>query len=576
MKFSEEQTYKVRLHHRDHGDLGEAQLRFGGEWGVVANMGLLSARLSVDRNVRLDFVIATTEDGNSYTLCDCRIHDFSLIATTLVYGSIAANDFLQFDVRCSEISEWFLRPERVEGTVGEQLTWTKRSEHFSAEITEEGRRFTLSSNSVGSRERVGEDLIVHEYVEFSFKSDDHGFSLKEARDKATGLCALLSLLIAYPVAIVSVHIHTKSGHAHPLYFGTFKQLERDNTRDFSMQCLFQKARLDGQWPAILTHYYQGRDRKDLWLRLAGMQRYEGFWDFKLVGYVGLLDRYVVQRTQTRPDGLSPPSPRKLRKLAGDLTKLTPRLDKEVVSAIVGLARRIFVSPNRSFSDQFAYAMTVTDNDVRGVINITDEDFELIKDVRDRIAHGEPPEVADGDFTRISLTIGKIALLLTYWTLHDLGISTRDFLGAMNATHNRLYLQASVDRKSLARATGTAKFFDVSAEKFEKLASREDLRFDACFIEGAPGEIELSEEYTARMKRWHTNPTRQGGVFKWTDLLEVDSAALRFHGAVYIECDGKALEVSSACILDGSKIPRTDQSQSVFSLDSAAPRASRLD
>jgi len=44
MKFSEEHNYKVKLHHRDLGDLGEAQLKFGGEWGVVATgMGLLSA-----------------------------------------------------------------------------------------------------------------------------------------------------------------------------------------------------------------------------------------------------------------------------------------------------------------------------------------------------------------------------------------------------------------------------------------------------------------------------------------------------------------------------------------------------
>jgi hypothetical protein len=106
-------------------------------------------------------------------------------------------------------------------------------------------------------------------------------------------------------------------------------------------------------------------------------------------------------------------------------------------------------------------------------------------------------------TRIDAVVRKIALLLSYWTLHDLGLSNAEFLGAMNATHNRLYLGASVDRKSLARATGTAAFFNISAEMFEWLASRKDLRFDACFIEGPAGDIELSEEYTARWKSWHT-------------------------------------------------------------------------
>jgi hypothetical protein len=226
MKFSEEQNYKVKLHHRDLGDLGEAQLRYGGEWGVVASMGLLSAAPRLDSKRALDFVSATTEDGHAFTLCDCSIHGPSLIATFLVYGIITENRFLQIDVRFSDISEWFLRPERVEGTVGEQLTWTRRSEHFSAEITEGARRFTLPSKCVGSRERVGEDLILHEHVAFSFEYSN-GFSIKGVRDKAIGLGALLSLLIAYPISIVSVDVYTKPDRAHPMYFATFKQLQRD-------------------------------------------------------------------------------------------------------------------------------------------------------------------------------------------------------------------------------------------------------------------------------------------------------------------------------------------------------------
>ena len=130
MKFSEEQNYKVKLHHRDLGDLGDAQLRYGGEWGVIASMGLLSAAPRLDSNHPLDFVSAT-----------------------------------------------------------------------------------------------------------------------------------------------------------------------------------------------------------LWVRLAGMQRYEGFWDFRLLGYVGLLDRCVAQRTQARPGGSSSP-PHKVKKLAAALCRLTPALDTPVVREIV--------------------------------------------------------------------------------------------------------------------------------------------------------------------------------------------------------------------------------------------------
>jgi hypothetical protein len=292
--------------------------------------------------------------------------------------------------------------------------------------------------------------------------------------------------------------------------------------------------------------------------LAGMQRYEGFWDFRLVGYVALLDRYVVRRAQTRPDGPTAPSPQKIKDFGVALYELSPKLDNAALNAIVGLAKRIFVSSSPSFPDQYAYAMDATDSDVRAVVNLTDEDFDLIKEVRDRIAHGEPPEVPDNEFTRISTTIGRIALLLTYWTFHDLGISKSEFLSAMNATHNLLYLGASVDRKSLARATGTAPFFNVSAEKFELLTSRKNLRFDACFIEGPTGEIELSEEYTARWRSWHKNPARESGVIRWETIFDVAKDAVKHYGSVYIESGSQSMELSSVCIFNKSKLHRSNE------------------
>lgn len=142
------------------------------------------------------------------------------------------------------------------------------------------------------------------------------------------------------------------------------------------------------------------------------------------------------------------------------------------------------------------------------------------------------------------------------TFHDLGIAKKEFLDAMNRTHNRLYLQASVDRKSLARATGTAPFFRVSAEKLDALALRRDLRFDACFIEGTGGEIELSEEYTARWKSWQTNPKRESGHFQWDTIFEVEREAVKYRGTVYIESDDKTLELTSVCIFDKSKMHRS--------------------
>ena len=132
MKFSEEQTHKVTLHHHTHGDLGEAELRFGGKLGLVAVGGILSKVSMLDPKKPVDFVVATG-DAYTFTLCHCRAYAGSLYPKFLVYGKLNETRFSRIELQFSEISEWFLRWERVEGEVGKQLSWTIRTDHFSAD-----------------------------------------------------------------------------------------------------------------------------------------------------------------------------------------------------------------------------------------------------------------------------------------------------------------------------------------------------------------------------------------------------------------------------------------------------------
>ena len=145
-------------------------------------------------------------------------------------------------------------------------------------------------------------------------------------------------------------------------------------------------------------------------------------------------------------------------------------------------------------------MSDSDKEIVAIIGLEHKDFELIKNVRDAVAHGSPPEVTDRDFPGIEIVIGKISLLLIYWAQTDLGISKEQFLGGLK-THNLVYMRAMVNRVALARATQSAPFYTISPDEFGRLAGRKEFRFDACFVEGPDGRISLSEEYT---KSWGFN------------------------------------------------------------------------
>jgi hypothetical protein len=418
VKFSEKQTHKVTLFHHTEGDLGEAELRFGGKLGLVASGGMHSKLFRLDPKKVLDYVVAT---GGAYTftLCDCRVYGERLYPKFLVYGNLKETRFSRIEIQFSEVSEWFLRWERVEGEVGKQITWTRPTDHFSADVTEGTRHFKVSSNYVGDHERVGEDLIVRERVEFSFEAQTNLFSLKDIQEKALDLYTLISLLIAYPISIVSINIFTKAGVGHALYFLSVDQWPRERSGDFWLQCFLRKEVMDGRWPLILDNYYRDHDLIDVWRRLIGMWRYEGYWEYRLVGFVSLLDRCVDLRTKAHPVINGTPIAR-LKKFNRDLYKFLGTQNRAQFNAISKLATDAFGDSAPSFGDRFNKAMSATDKEIAAIIGLQHKDFELIKSVRDAVAHGLPPQVTDRHFPGIEIIIDKISLLLTYWAHLDLG------------------------------------------------------------------------------------------------------------------------------------------------------------
>jgi len=286
-----------------------------------------------------------------------------------------------------------------------------------------------------------------------------------------------------------------------------------------------------------------------------MRRYEGFWEFKLLGYVSLLNRYVIQRSSALKSCPKSPKSKKLSRLAGRLQKLSSNLKAAEIRQIVEIASETFSQRNGpSFEDHYVYAMDATDAGVRAVIDLTDESFELIKDVRDRVAHGDSTGLRRDDHTKISIMVGKICLLLTYWALLDIGLPTDEFLGALNTTASRLRFEAMPNQRNLDRVTKAAEFFSVSGEKYKALLTQRRHAF-TCFIEGPPGNIEFSEHYTKVCNDALNSPaSRPQGQLYWDKILSVEKEAVRYVPKIYVESGEGTLELQSVCILERPRLP----------------------
>jgi hypothetical protein len=187
---SELQNFAVKIHHKERGELGEGVLSFGaGRWADIRSKNSFSN--FVTDGERIDLVKAIADNGRTFTLCKCLVHEFVLFADYVLEADIEAPEFDQIVVRYSEISEWFLHWQNIEGNVGEQLTWTRTSKPMSVVVSTGEESFTLTSDYVGTRDKLGEETVLHEHVEFSFNTTGKAFGLPDLKSKTLELSCLL-------------------------------------------------------------------------------------------------------------------------------------------------------------------------------------------------------------------------------------------------------------------------------------------------------------------------------------------------------------------------------------------------
>jgi hypothetical protein len=548
--------YDVQLHHQQFGALGAGKLNFAGNgWAHVNFSAGLPAAL-VGRN-QIDLVRAVTDEGTTFSLCVCKVTGPALSVGYVIEAELPAAEFNSISVRYSEVSEWFLHWQNVKGDVGETLTWTQIPQAIDVTVKTKEEHFQLRSKYVTSRRKQGEDLVLHEHVEFVFSAIDRRFGPQDLKLKTHEFSCLLSILLAYPATVVTVAAaHGTDDRFYRVHFPSFERPERDmDDESFWIRCFMQQPALKGRWQVILDHYYQSRYRKVCWVRLAGMQRYEGFWEYKVLGYVSILDSYLNIRFKGKKKSTpEPPSLRRLAKFQRNVAKQLPVLTGEQLKKIASVAGRSFAVNDADFGDRYRLAIAATDQDIVKIIALSDEEFDLIKRVRNKIAHGNDHGLQDGEFTIVVQAEAKITLLLTYWAFLDFGLTTQDFIKCLKTTHSKLRFSAVLDTLHLSRVSGSAEFFPVTMEKLQFLRGIKGIRSFGCCILEASGELNYSEELTKVYKDWFDDQSKTSGVIDPELIFGVAKDGARVVGEGYFECGDERLSVHHMWIIKRSALP----------------------
>jgi hypothetical protein len=563
-ELSESQTYDVDLFHRELGPLGRGRLSFGAEKMPQVTFRMTSPANSLSENQKLELVQAKTENGRCFSLFECEYLSHTLLSSYLIDGDVPTSEFRHIHARYDEISAWFFQWQRIDGKVGEKLEWSEELVPLVACIQEGREQFSVKSEYYGTLSGSGEDRTLHQHIQFAFERTNGLFKLRDLKSKTLLLSSLLSILIGHPVSLVSLDIGTPQGRRHAAYFPTAKRAEADMQQASVLRYLLAKNNIEERWQTIFERYYRSSFRKLSWMRLAGMKRFSGFWEHKALAYVSLLDRYVTQLAESVNGSLRIEAyTAKLIKFNEKIRELSSPLTAAQIDEVSAIAETIFEQERGlTFVEKYEIALKHTDSDISKIINLSDEDFRLVKRMRDKIAHGDDVEIQQNDFQKVNTIVARLALLLTYWAFLDIGLTNDDFTMCLRRTHHRLRFDAELDQVHLARVTQTAAFFAVSEAKLQSLIAKPVPKVSACFVQGENGELEFSEKYTNAYRDWQADRTREPGVFSHSSIFGVPEGVVRTISEAYIEATNDRLALLQVFVFDEAALSAAHKGESV--------------
>jgi hypothetical protein len=548
--FREKSEYRVDVFHEDVGEIGKAKLYFG-EYGAIRLLledSIFSPH--VKGSARFDVLKTKSELGESFTLFGCKCFGYMFYADFLVMGDVD-DEFSEIRIHYSGITSWFARWQKIEGRIGEQLTWVNHPEPVKVVVNRGSYGLEVRTEAANGFNQVGEDYIFHEHVDFLLSKTSGFFLAKEVRQESLDLANLLSILLANPISVISADVTSKTGRPYCAYFGAFKRVEKhESNQDFPQKCLLPTGTLDGRWQSVFQNYNDSTHREVSWRRMAGMQRYEGFWEYGVLGYVSLLDKYVTQRSKGQVKPFVSLSAKRKAWASNELNKIRPALDVSQHAKVLALMERSHSrSREPNFAEQFDYCLNQSSPDVVKIINITNDEFKHIKDIRDAIAHGDAITQVSDDLTRVTQIIDKITLIMMYWAHLDFGLKDEDFYNWFGHNHNHLSLNQGIDKRHLEKMKGVAKFLLVSKKEFNKINLSRKSRIYIFLEIGVRGGVKYSERYTRLYESYLRENKTRNGLVTFKDIFSLENDYVVWSGKIYVDHGDETLLLDIAHLIE---------------------------
>lgn len=513
------------------------KLTFGKLKGIVvffANDLLRVNALSAGETY--DQLVLKDDGGDFYTIINCTVEAFSIEAELILEGRSFLLNKAKLYVRYNVVSRWFNDRNGIDSSSSRQdrvVTWSANQEQFEVEVLSVDKPFSVKSSSANGCQRVNEDFVIHEHVNFCIEPIGCEFSIIEFKDRVHELLVYFVIVMGMPADVNSIYLRNGDGDVRDGYFPAFvREPNHEYESAGGLYAFLTADDVKDHWHESLSNYFSVAmvKRRDLWLRLAGMKSYKGFWEYEVLGYFFLLEAYVdsvyvadMEKSKVKPKNL---------KLKEDMKEYAKTLPSEYKDKVLEFANRLSVKEiGPSFMDKYRYAVSVCNKEVVEIISLSDSGVKFVMGIRNKIAHGDKHNLSKGDFAKVGVVMSKIVALLTCWAYDDFGLNGKALKFLLHS-HNRLIFRAKLNIEARDRISNQAKFINVSVNDFERAKS-----LDSVFVSQG-GNYVLCEKLSERLVEWR-NVAKPGRI-DWNSVFSgVDEDAevyeMEFCGKAYLSC-----------------------------------------
>lgn len=498
-------------------------------------------------------------DQPTFTLLDCELYSNIVYPKAVIKSKNHNGEFKKITIILDGFSTW-MNNGKTSKITDTKVTHYRPTNKFCVIVNDPalGQLKIQCDNWTEFSTCETNSIRTIQHTPITIEKKSQYFNCDNVIDITNKIRNILSLIIGYNLTI-SYCFDSSNKTLCSVYFPSVQ--DKSPQFEHPRQCLANATYITRKnlWESLFKNVFEknANNRFDLWSRLAGLKGLSKYWEQEILACVAMLDEYTKKFSE--PTELKIPTSElkrlkiALKKTVSDF-EFSDKID-EITSCIKEQITEIRNTNRHSFEQRFDFTYNSTNKLLKKITNLTEMDFKHIKQIRNKIAHGDTPKTKKGiDITYETTIQAKIMVALYYWAFQDLGFSDKECIDFISNWQHPTIRAAKLDKTALDRALKRHKFIRLNDIDY---SIAKEVKSEIC-IE----YVHLNKEYrydaglSSKTKVWHRSniPDQPKWIEEYiTNHVQTDKiTTVTYIGAAYIENESEAHQTYGVCILNPPK------------------------